>query len=261
MIELAILGLLDENELHGYELRKRLGQLPGTRLAVSFGSLYPALNRLEKAGHVKAVSDRPAPAAPLSPMSGSLVGEMAAFRARRAVDSERTPGNRAGGRGKKVYGITDAGRRRLHDLIVEPDTGDDRAFALKVAFCQHLSPAERLALFEGRRAELARRQRAAAPGRLNAYLRSVVERDTQALAADMAWLDRLIADERAGAAPTGAPVAHTTDSAVDPDEPGAQRPGAAGAESGDTASSDRSAASPPSRADVGEPPYSQEGDQ
>jgi DNA-binding PadR family transcriptional regulator len=217
MIELAILGLLDENELHGYELRKRLGQLPGTRLAVSFGSLYPALNRLEKAGHVKAVSDRPAPTAPLSPMSGSLVGELAAFRARRAADSERTAGTGPGGRGKKVYGITDAGRRRLHDLIVEPDSGDDRAFALKVAFCQHLSPAERLALFERRRAELARRQRAAAPGRLNAYLRSVVERDTEALAADMAWLDRLIADERARAAPTGAPVDHTPDSAVGPD--------------------------------------------
>ena len=43
MIELAILGLLDEADLHGYELRKRLGELPGTRLAVSFGSLYPAL--------------------------------------------------------------------------------------------------------------------------------------------------------------------------------------------------------------------------
>lgn len=225
MIELAILGLLDEADLHGYELRKRLGELPGTRVAVSFGSLYPALNRLEKAGHVKAVSERSAATPPLSPMSGSLVGELAAFRARhRAAD--RAGSGRAGGRAKKVYGITDSGRRRLHDLIVEPDNGDDRAFALRVAFCQHLTPAERITLFEGRRAELVRRrdQRSRGAGALNRYLRSVAERDTEALAADIAWLDRLIAAERAPAAPTGAPVADIpTDSAVGlPDTEGEQ---------------------------------------
>jgi DNA-binding PadR family transcriptional regulator len=218
MIELAILGLLDEAELHGYELRKRLGELPGTRVAVSFGSLYPALNRLEKAGHVKAVSERATPAPPLSPMSGSLVGELAAFRARHRAADRATGGVRAGGRGKKVYGITDSGRRRLHDLIVEPDNGDDRAFALRVAFCQHLSPTERITLFERRRADLARRRDQRQPGgtgRLNTYLRSVAERDIEALTADIAWLDRLIAAEHAAAAPTGAPVADiTTDSAV-----------------------------------------------
>lgn len=207
MIELAILGLLDENELHGYELRKRLGQLPGTRLAVSFGSLYPALNRLEKAGHVKAVSDRPAPAAPISPMSGSLVGEMAAFRARRAVDSERTPGNRAGGRGKKVYGITDAGHQRLVELLADPDVSDDRTFPVRVAFCHLLPAAARLDLFERRRAELLTRvdqarqpRRSDGDGRVNTYLRSLLERDTAALQADLAWLDGLIADERAAEA-------------------------------------------------------------
>lgn len=227
MIELAILGLLDEADLHGYELRKRLGELPGTRLAVSFGSLYPALNRLEKAGHVKAVSERATPAPPLAPMSGSLVGEFAAYRARRAAErgerGERGAAPRSGGRAKKAYGITDAGRRRLHDLIVEGDATDDRAFALKVAFCQHLTSAERLTLFEGRRAELAGRRRSAAPGRLDTYLRSVVERDHEALAADIAWLDRLIAAERAGAAPTGASVTAsnaTPDSAVGPTDTG-----------------------------------------
>src|SRR5260221_9698763 len=83
MIELAVLGLLKEQELHGYELRKRLGDLPGARASVvSFGSLYPALARLERSGLVKAVEantriDRSVPS------SGSLAGEIAAFRARR----------------------------------------------------------------------------------------------------------------------------------------------------------------------------------
>jgi DNA-binding PadR family transcriptional regulator len=56
VIDLAILGLLKEQDLHGYELRKRLAELPGARSGVvSFGSLYPALARLERLGLVKAV--------------------------------------------------------------------------------------------------------------------------------------------------------------------------------------------------------------
>ena len=50
MIDLAILGLLTEQELHGYELKKRLGELLSSRASISFGSLYPALARLEAQG-------------------------------------------------------------------------------------------------------------------------------------------------------------------------------------------------------------------
>ncbi len=197
MLDLAILGLLEENDLHGYELRKRLGDLLGLRLAISFGSLYPALGRLEKAGLVKAVTHRPAGPTPRAPMSGSLVGELAAFRAQRRAAS----GGGRGRRGKKVYGITDAGRQRLVEMLADPDVSDDRAFPVRVAFCRNLSPAQRLGLFERRRGELARRaeQRrgpAGSDGRVNTYLRSLLERDSAALAADMAWLDRLIAAER-----------------------------------------------------------------
>ena len=55
MLELAILGLLKEQDLHGYELKKRLADTLGVFSGVSFGSLYPALARLEAAGAVKAV--------------------------------------------------------------------------------------------------------------------------------------------------------------------------------------------------------------
>src|SRR5207302_8465431 len=102
LLELAILGLLKEQELHGYELKKRLAEALGHPSGVSFGSLYPALSRLEAAGAVKAVeaSTQPGPAIP---MTGSLGGELAAFRARRAATK--------GSRGKKVYGITDRGEK------------------------------------------------------------------------------------------------------------------------------------------------------
>ena len=47
MLELAILGLLKEFPLHGYELKKRLNDTLGHVWGVSYGSLYPALARLE----------------------------------------------------------------------------------------------------------------------------------------------------------------------------------------------------------------------
>ena len=192
MIDLAILGLLKEQDLHGYELRKRLAELPGARSGVvSFGSLYPALARLERGGLVKAVeantrTDRPVPS------SGSLAGELAAFRARHLPA--------AGGRSKKVYGITARGEADLVALLTDPQPCDDRTFALRVAFCRFLSTDERLAMFERRRAELlaraAERRRDASDGVLDRYRRMLREHDDESLAHDLAWLERLIADER-----------------------------------------------------------------
>ena len=45
MLELAILGLLQEAPMHGYELRKQLAtKLGAFRAAISYGSLYPTLS-------------------------------------------------------------------------------------------------------------------------------------------------------------------------------------------------------------------------
>ncbi len=55
MLELAILGLLQEAPMHGYELRKELATKLGTiRAAISYGTLYPTLKRLQTAGHITA---------------------------------------------------------------------------------------------------------------------------------------------------------------------------------------------------------------
>jgi hypothetical protein len=105
-----------------------------------------------------------------------------------------------------VYGITEGGRQRLRERLAEPDVSDDREFLVRVAFCHHLAPADRLALFRRRRDELAARAEArhargsgsGSDGRVTTYLRSLRERDTAALEADIAWLDRLIADEGDG---------------------------------------------------------------
>ena len=187
MLDLAILGLLRDGDRHGYELRKQLGELLGSRGAMSFGSLYPALARLERQGLVKAVEARTT--APPVPSSGSLAGELAAFRARRSFTANT-------GRSKKVYGITDAGDAHLRELLRLPAT-DDRTFAVQVAFCRHLPPAERLELFELRRAELALRAAGDRPTKpLDRYLRSLRDRDSLSLTHDLAWLDELITTEQ-----------------------------------------------------------------
>ena len=197
MLELAILGLLKEQELHGYELKKQLVDRLGPLSSVSFGSLYPALARLEAAGAVKAIEARDRPAAAAIPMTGSLGGELAAFRARR--------GSTRGSRGKKVYGITERGEALFDELLVtEAQTGadDDRTFGLKLAFARYLPRPARIGMLERRRAQLVERAARsrdtaeASSDRLDSYARTLLEHRTEMTEQDISWLDRLIAAER-----------------------------------------------------------------
>lgn len=202
MLELAILGLLKEQELHGYELKKRLTDALGAFSSVSFGSLYPALARLEAAGAVRVVTldgGDPAAPAPVVPMTGSIAGEAAAFRARRPASRPTRPS-----RTRKVYAVTDRGERLFEELLETESTSadDDRAFNLKLAFCRHLPPERRLGLFEQRRALLVERLAKARANlrnrkeRMDLYTQSLVDHGTETTEADISWLDRLIAIER-----------------------------------------------------------------
>lgn len=195
MLELPILGLLHEEPMHGYELKKRLDETLGAATGVSYGSLYPALRRLERAGAIEVVEPDGAPS-PI-PMTGSIGGETAAARVRRALTPSR--------RKRKEYRITDRGTEVLEELLkAGEDAGDERAFALKLAFCRHLAPEDRMALFERRRDWLAQKLArvrgalgaGAAPGRRDLYTRSLMEHDGEATERDLAWIERLIAEER-----------------------------------------------------------------
>lgn len=198
MLELAILGLLKDQELHGYELKKRLVETLGFASGVSFGSLYPALSRLESAGAVKAVESR----APV-PHTGSLGGELAAFRARK-------PAGPRGGRGKKVYGITERGEALFEELLAAEtqSNDDDRVFNLRLAFARYLPPDARLGMLERRRAHLVERLiqlRIRVKAARDGYARSLVEHDQEAAEHDLSWIERLIAAERAGRHPAAPP--------------------------------------------------------
>lgn len=195
MLELAILGVLKEQELHGYQLKKRLAERLGPLSSVSFGSLYPALRRLEAAGAVRAVGAALAPV-PLIPMTGALTGEVAAFRANRTAVR--------GGRGKKVYALTERGEQLFTELLeADGQSGDDeRGFNLKLAFARYLPAEARLGLLERRRAQLVERLAKTRSSvrssreRLDSYTRSLLEHGTEATERDISWLDRLIAAER-----------------------------------------------------------------
>jgi len=177
VLELAILGLVKEQDLHGYELRRRLGELLGPIGRLSFGTLYPTLNRLESSGYLTVVK----------------------------VSESRTGLTTA--RGRKVYGITKEGQALFENLLEHSSSAaeDDRSFALRLAFARYLSSEARLRLLIRRREQLAERLIethdivSSRKGRLDDYGSSLMEHRVETTRSDLAWLDRLIATENTGA--------------------------------------------------------------
>jgi PadR family transcriptional regulator PadR len=52
-IDLLILKALDVTPLHGYGIGQRIEQLSGGVFRITLGTLYPALQRLERRAYVK----------------------------------------------------------------------------------------------------------------------------------------------------------------------------------------------------------------
>ncbi len=167
MIELAILGLLKERPMHGYQLQRELSEQLGGLWRVSYGSLYPSLRRLEAQG---------------------------------AIRSE--PGT--GARRKTVYTITTEGERLFLELLQEPPQegqSEDARFRIRLAFFRYLPPETRVRLLERRRLGLQDRLAEVKahlrdPGTTDSYQRALMEHARAATEADIAWLTELIHDER-----------------------------------------------------------------
>jgi len=191
VLELAVLGLLSEQPLHGYELKKRLSETLGPLWGISFGSLYPALRRLERSGAIEE-SDAAELTVAGSFSTGSLDGDLAAARVRRRA----LPGRRT----RKAYRITAQGVALFDELLTDESADDERSFALKLSFCRHLDPVGRLAFLERRRSQLTQRlaktRRTPATRTIDRYTRSLLEHRAQSTEHDLAWIDELIAHER-----------------------------------------------------------------
>ena len=199
MLDLAVLGLLKEGDLHGYELNKRLKSLVGG-YSTSFGALYPALARLERRGWVSSAAVAPELIADEETSEGP-------------VRRNRKRGTKSkSGRTRKVYHITEAGESYLLELLQE-DANNERRFRLQLAFCRFLPPDRRLALFELRRAHLVNLQAMARRDPVQTtdpYVRSLFEWDQERREHDLVWLDRLIAGER-----NTRPSSQSTDPMID----------------------------------------------
>jgi DNA-binding PadR family transcriptional regulator len=170
MLELAILGLLKERPMHGYQLSRELGDSLGGFWRVSYGSLYPTLRRMEAAGAVEAV-----------------------------------PGEASAARRKHVYRITEQGEKLFFELLQESpsdSSSEDTRFRVRLAFFRYLPPETRIRLLERRRASLEDRLgtitdslRATREG-TDDYTLALIEHGRSATESDIAWLEGLIRSER-----------------------------------------------------------------
>jgi DNA-binding PadR family transcriptional regulator len=170
MLELAILGLLKERSMHGYQLSKRLTDTLGGFWRVSYGSLYPSLRRLERDGAVERVFDQ-----------------------------------QEVGRRKNVYRITEKGEKLFLELLEEAGhetSSEDNRFRVRLAFFKYLAPDTRIRLLEKRRAYLEERlstitaSLAATRERFDTYTLSLMQHGRDSTEQDIAWLNGLIAAER-----------------------------------------------------------------
>ncbi|HJE89618.1 MAG TPA: PadR family transcriptional regulator [Dietzia timorensis] len=179
MLDLAVLGLLDEGPMHGYELRKRLSEVYGTVRTVSFGSLYPTLRKLHGAGLIEA-----------APTSSS--------------GKTRVP-TAGRGKNKKPYRLTDAGRAELAAMLAEPSAASftDDGFGVHLALFDRTPASARLRVLEGRRRVLeARReeQRGAAGttqhSEISRYTRQFTLLGLETSERELRWINELIAAEQ-----------------------------------------------------------------
>lgn len=178
MLELAILGLLKERSMHGYQLSKRLTDTLGGFWRVSYGSLYPSLKRLERQGAVEQVFD-----------------ELEV------------------GRRKNVYRITEQGETVFRELLDEAGadaTGEDNRFRVRLAFFKYLAPDARIRLLERRRTFLEQRLDTITGSltmKHDTYTLSLMQHGRETTEQDIAWLNGLIAAERRATetTATGAP--------------------------------------------------------
>jgi len=201
VLELAILGLLVETPMHGYELRKRLNLLLGSFRALSYGSLYPCLKSLAQ--------------------RRLIVGS----------DTSRTspPHALSGKRARIVYELTADGKEHLAEMLASagPASWEDEHFGVRFALFSQTDAETRMRVLEGRRTRLTerleqvRQSAARTRERLDEYTLELQRHGLEQVEREVRWLDGLIDTERGvNRATTEGPGRSTGPDTVD----GAQAP-------------------------------------
>jgi DNA-binding PadR family transcriptional regulator len=183
-IELAVLGLLHEGPMHGYELRKRLNLMLGWSRVLSYGTLYPALKKM---------------------LRGALI--------------EETPSDLSAitGRPRIVYAVTEAGHREFERLMSEvgPTAWEDDNFDIRLAFFSRADMEVRLRVLEGRRTRLQERldriqsQLAMTQKEVDRYAAELQRHGVESVEREVRWLSDLINAERGNDPGSARPSSHS----------------------------------------------------
>ena len=182
MLELAVLGVLHDDPMHGYELRKRLTALLGAFRACSFGSLYPTLRRLQRRGFI--VEDE------------------------RAEDLRAGRGKTWSRRARRVYKLTADGKEYFATLLADagPQTWEDGCFGVHMAFFSRTPAEVRMRILEGRRRRVEERREglraalARAGDQIDRYTLELHRMGLDTSEREVRWLNELIAHEQANPA-------------------------------------------------------------
>lgn len=177
VLEFAVLGLLHEAPLHGYELRKRLGAVLGPFHAISYGSLYPCLKDM---------------------VARRLIVEDAA--ASTSLGTSALTGRRA----RIAYLLTADGKEHFAELVgaAGPEAWEDERFGVHFAFFARTAGEVRLRILEGRRSRLEERVATlrAALGRtrdrLDGYTLELQQHGLEGVEREVRWLGDLIEHEQ-----------------------------------------------------------------
>jgi DNA-binding PadR family transcriptional regulator len=167
-LEFALLGLLSQSPLHGYELRKRMVAIFGPFRALSFSVLYPQLRRMVSAGSIESKEVD--------------------------VTSRRT---------RIVYSITAQGAKRFEELTetVTPESWSDEGFEVHFALFSPTPKKNRMRILEGRlrrlqeKAELLRTDLEGSTAGLDKYLEEWRRYSLDSLEREIAWLESMIKTE------------------------------------------------------------------
>lgn len=176
-LELAVLGLLHDAPMHGYELRKHLNALLGWGRVLSYGTLYPCLKTLGRAGYI---------------VADDSVDEVVRGR-----------------RPKTVYRLTAEGKEHFTQALGDagPAAWDDENFGVRFAFFARTDAPTRVRILEGRRSRLEERLERVRSStqrsreRTDSYTRELQRHGLEAVERDVRWLTDLIDRERAGGLP------------------------------------------------------------
>jgi DNA-binding PadR family transcriptional regulator len=196
LLEFAVLGLLHESPMHGYELRKRLNAALGVFRALSYGTLYPCLRGLLDQGLISEASGIQHPAA----TSGSK-------------------------RARIVYELTADGKEHFQELVKEagPTAWEDDTFDVHFAFFARTEAEVRLRILEGRRSRLEERldtirtSSAKNRERFDTYTAALERHGLDSAEREVRWLNELITAERN--VPTSATTRHTAAARTAPPAP------------------------------------------